>query len=92
VSTKKIADVLRCLRNGIRPSDEDVGSAGDELETIREAAKTLERLHVGDYTYKVRESERVLKETPNDESTWDHPDVVAWSNASVLLAAIAKET
>jgi len=40
VTTKVIDTVLRCLRNGAKPSGEDVSAATRELEAIREAAKT----------------------------------------------------
>lgn len=106
MSTKALEEALTLLESHIKacgPCAHDVNIcvcgersalevARDELKAIRESAKTLERLHVGDYTYKVRECDHVLKETPEGESTWDHPDVTAWSKASVLLGAIAKET
>lgn len=64
----------------------------DELKRLREAAKTLDRLSIGDFTYKIRDRVSVIVSTHHSESTWNHPDVKAWSDASVLMAAIAKET
>ena len=89
MSTKNIEAVLLCLRNGIRPADGVVSAAGDDVRAIREAAKTLDRLHVGDYVYNVRT--RAAEDAAFIGNTWDHPDVKAWSDASVLLGAIAKE-
>jgi 3-dehydroquinate dehydratase len=63
-----------------------------ELEAIEEAAKDLDRLGIGDFTYTIRDRVSVIASTHNSESTWNHPDVKAWSDASVLLATIAKES
>jgi len=64
-----------------------------ELDAIEEAAQTLTRLNVGDGVYSVRDREEVMEwSLTNVRSTWEHPDVKAWSDVAVLLAAIAKET
>lgn len=94
MSSRALVEALDYLENN--PTADEVPAvarrARAELATIREAAKTLDRLHVGDYTGDIRDREHVLKETPDGESTWKHPDVKAWSDASVLLGALAKET
>ena len=62
-----------------------------ELKAFERAAQDLTRLHLGDGVYEVRSRHKVMTETPDGSSTWEHPDVKAWSDAAVLLAAIAKE-
>lgn len=62
-----------------------------EVEAIERAAKDLTRLHLGDRVYDVRDTAKVRDETPTDGTTWNHPDVKAWSVASVLLESIAEE-
>ena len=63
-----------------------------EIEAIERAAKDLTRLHLGDGVYDVRDSAKVMAETPDGGNTWNHPDVKAWSDAATLLESIAKET
>ena len=104
MSTLKIREVLSdylsvcAARNGefgAREPDESERAAYQaalaEVEAIERAAKDMTRLGVIDFTYTIRESEKVLHETPEDSSTWHHPDVHAWRDASMLLATIAKD-
>lgn len=60
-----------------------------EVEAIERAAKDLSRLSVGDFTYSIRD--RAAGDGSFSGNTWEHPDVKAWSDASVLVDAIAKE-
>lgn len=98
MSTKAIEDALgMAFAYAVDGTDAElrqrarVAAARAELEAIRKAAKTLDRLNVGDFTYDVRNSESVMAETPEGQSTWEHPDVKAWSDASGLMGVIAKE-
>lgn len=68
-----------------------VRAARKELEAIEKSAKDLDRMSIGDFVYKIRDRENVLVETPDGQSTWEHPDVKAWSDASSLMAAIARQ-
>lgn len=63
-----------------------------QWEDIERAAKTLLHLHISDYTSDVRSREHVVDGTPEGQSTWDHPDVKAWAEASALVERIAKES
>lgn len=65
-----------------------VAAAWAELAAIEQAAKDLDRLHIGDFVYSVREYDHIVS-APGE--SWQHPDVKAWSDAAVLLANIAKE-
>lgn len=92
--TKEIEAALEELK-ARREADEwqdGTAAAFAELAAIRTMAKDLTRLNVGDGVYEVRERHHVISATPHDQSTWNHPDVKAWSDAAQLLEAIAKET
>jgi hypothetical protein len=92
VSTKAINEVLHYAEKLGRVYDQGVlRRARVEVENIERVAKDLTRLNLGDCVYDVRSSDRVLTETPRGGNTWDHPDVKAWSDAAVLMAAIAKD-
>jgi hypothetical protein len=97
VSTRSIQDALDLLESMLSHFEDDgerakLDGARVELEAIRQAAKDLDRLGIGDFTCNVRDRVGVIASTHNSESTWNHPDVKAWSDASVLLATIAKES
>lgn len=89
---------LKELLERVKENPNAVGDAGltlhalaaAEVKAIEGAAKTLTRLHLGDYTTDIRDREQVMRETPEGQSTWDHPDVKAWSDASTVMQAIAK--
>jgi 3-dehydroquinate dehydratase len=83
---------LRAENEGGEATKRFIHEARAELAEIRKAAKTLDRLGIGDFTYNIRDRVSVIASTHNSESTWNHPDVKAWSDASVLLATIAKES
>ena len=63
----------------------------EETRKLIEACSTLDRLAVGDFTYNIRDRDHVREQTPEEESTWNHPDVKAWSDASVIISQIAKK-
>jgi hypothetical protein len=67
-------------------------AAHRELEAIEKAAADLTRLHVEDFIYSIRGREKTMRETPDGQNTWDHPDVRAWGGASMVLASIAKSS
>jgi hypothetical protein len=93
MSTKAIREVLRFCRDQWDGA-EDQRLAADalaELEAIERAAKDLDRLSVGDFAYNIRDRDKTMRETPAGQSTWEHPDVRAWSDASVLMQTIAKD-
>lgn len=51
---------------------------------LQEAVDTLLRFHIGDMVYYIRE--RVdFSELEDGQSSWEHPDVVAWSKACSTL-------
>lgn len=97
MSTKAIASLIEqfienaeAQADGVCKAEQEAYSAAKaELEAIRKAAKALDRLHVGDYTYRIRD--RAAEDISFTGNTWEHPDVKAWGAASVLLGAIAKE-
>jgi hypothetical protein len=63
-----------------------------EIAALEKAAKNLTRLHLGDGADDVAHREHVIAAMTDDPaSQWNHPDVVAWGEAAVLLATIAKE-
>lgn len=82
--TKAIREALLTL--GL---SHDVSAAWAEVKAIEEAAQTLNRLHLGDFTTSIRDSEEVRDTTPDGASTWDHPDVKAWSDAAGTMRAVA---
>lgn len=87
MSTKAIEAVLRSIpQPGVTVED-----ALAELDALQRASATLTRLGLGDYVHKVRDSAKVVAETPSGQSTWEHPDVVAWSAAAELMRKIAEE-
>lgn len=95
MSTKAIRDVLETVAAG-KPLSEDAPEVArqalEEMAAISEAARTLDRLSVGDVVYGVRCRSHVLKwSDETGGNSWHHPDVKAWSDASVLLGVIAKE-
>lgn len=88
---KEILERVKENPNGVGDAALDLHAmAVAEVKTVEQAAKTLDRLGVGDYTSDVRDREHVRRETPSGASTWDHPDVKAWSDASQVMQAIAK--
>lgn len=92
MSTKKLEECLQWVENylGNEPDAQEARrEARAELANIRRAAKTLDRLHVGDFTYNIRD--RAAGDASFTGNTWEHPDTKAWSDASVLMGAIAKE-
>lgn len=63
-----------------------------ELAAIEQAAKDLDRLDIGDFVYSVRKRGATMRWAEREgKDSWECPDVKAWSDASVLLASIAKE-
>lgn len=58
-----------------------VPEARAELEAIKKAAKTLADEAIGDFVYTVRDR----------HGGWMHPKVTAYSEATALVDAIAKE-
>lgn len=62
-----------------------------ELAAIEQAAKDLDRLDIGDFVYSVRQRGATMRWAEREgKDSWESPDVKAWSDASVLLASIAK--
>lgn len=99
MSTKRIRMALAAMRSCILSGEPwsqrmqaDYINATADLESIEQVARDLTRLHLGDYVYRVRDSHKVLAETPRDGDTWEHPDVKAWSDAAEMLAEVAKES
>lgn len=92
MSTKAIREVLEHFAAEASfpesPRARLAAAARAEVEAIEKAARDMTRLHAGDFVYNIREYEHVLN-APGD--SWHHPDVKAWSDASVLLCTIAKE-
>lgn len=88
----KVQLALDALAEALGDEHPIVADAQTEWKRVTEAAKTLVRLDVGDYTDDIHDKEHVLRETPDGESTWNHPDVIAWSDASVTMKHIAMET
>lgn len=91
MSTKMIREALDLLAEDPAENYGTLLAARAELESICTAAKDLTRLHLGDGCDSVRQRAHVLQETPDGESTWNHPDVKAWSDAAQLLESIAKD-
>lgn len=60
-----------------------------EVEAIEKAAKDLDRMAVGDFTYAIRD--RAASDKAFTGNTWEHPNVKAWGDASVLMGVIAKD-
>lgn len=92
MSTKAIEEMLKWAEThskgfGFGPHP-GIAKARAELEAIRKAAKTLDRLHVGDGAFRIRVQ---VVEAGFTGISWEHPDVKAWSDASALMGAIAKE-
>lgn len=65
-----------------------VPEARAEVEAIKQAAKDLNRMAVGDFTYSIRD--RAAGDPNFTGNTWEHPDVRAWSDASEVIRKIAK--
>jgi hypothetical protein len=80
------------MRIGTRDDEVLAREALAEVEAIEKAAADLERLGIGDFIYDIRDSSPVLEETSDGSSTWEHPNVKAWSDASSLIAAIARQS
>ena len=81
---------------GTREPDESERAAYQaalaEVEAIEKAAKDMTRLGGGDFTYNIRDTEDVMAWAhKTGRSSWEAPDVKAWSDASMLLATIAKD-
>ncbi len=94
MTTKAIRAILEHVQQAMPGTwaESEAGVALAELAAIEQAAKDLTRLNLGDSTYDVRDSPHVMEWASHEErTTWDHPDVKVWSDASVLLATIAKE-
>lgn len=91
MGTKAIREALDELAEWRKDHGHDAGITAEalaEVEAIEKAAKDMTRLHAGDFVYSVREYSHVMS-SPGE--SWEHPDVKAWSDAAVLLSAIAKE-
>lgn len=87
MSTKALREALNRIESVTFREETE---ARAELAAIEQAAKDLDRLGVGDGVYDVRGA--VDSEwAKSGKNTWDHPDVKAWSDASVLLESIAEE-
>jgi hypothetical protein len=91
MSLKAIKEAVALLGDGGQFPTELHEAATKEIAALEKAAADLTRLHLGDGVYHVRNSDRVLTDTPKGGNTWDHPDVKAWGDAAQLLATIAKE-
>ena len=94
MSTKAIREALEWLENylGHEPEAQEARRAARaEVEAIERAAKDLTRMSLEDGVYGIRDSLEVLSTTPDGQSTWDHPDVKAWGDASELLRRIAEQ-
>lgn len=99
MSTKAIREAMRYLDilmeeppQGASPQEKEIyGAALSEVEAIERAAKDLTRMSLGDGVYRIRDSQEVLSTTPDGQSTWDHPDVKAWGDASEVLRSIAEQ-
>ncbi len=63
-------------------------TAGTIPPELQEAVDTLLRFHIGDMVYDIREraDHSELKE---GQSSWEHPDVIAWSKAVETLKSYA---
>lgn len=59
-------------------------------QELLQALRVLVSESLGDFTYSIRE--RVLGD-PNwtGDNTWDHPRVIAWSDASQTIARYVNE-
>lgn len=88
----KVQIALGALAEALGDDHPVVAEAQAEWNRVAGAARTLDRLSVGDYTDDIHDRDHVIRETPDGESTWNHPDVIAWSDASVTMTHIAKET
>ncbi len=91
MSTKAIREALERLVKLDEGCAPGTLAALLEVQKIETAAKDMTRLNAGDFIYNIRDRERVMNETPDGQSTWDHPDVTAWGDAASLLAGIAKQ-
>jgi len=89
MSTKAIREVIEqaLLRGRLHAVE-----ALREVEAIEKAAKDMTRLGGGDFTYNIRGRESVMRwADERGRNSWEAPDVKAWSDASMLLATIAKD-
>lgn len=90
MSTKKIRMVLERVK-GHSPHAADVREAEEalaEVEAIERAAKALSEDGVGDFVYNIRDQHAEDPEWKGDR--WEHPKVIAWSDASELMDAISR--
>lgn len=93
MSTAKIREMLRLGRSMSDETGHDTAEWDEALAALKDvekAAQTLDRLNVGDFTYNIRD--RAAGDASFTGNTWEHPDVKAWSDASVLMGNIAKES
>lgn len=89
MSTKAIRRALDMMDTDYEGAEEARVEAMAELEKIEKSAKDLSRMSVGDFTYSIRG--RAAGDAAFSGNTWEHPDVKAWSDASTLVDAIAKD-
>lgn len=56
------------------------------------AILVLDAESVGDFTYSIRERSSVVEESSaSKKSTWEHPRVIAFSNAASTISKYAKQ-
>jgi hypothetical protein len=90
-ATKNAVGLLKTMAESGSIAADVVALAEKELSALKEAAEDLTRLHLSDGVDDVAHREHVIEAMTTPESQWNHPDVVAWSEAAQLLATIAKE-
>lgn len=96
MGTKMLEEALSLLAQTLEAGQDTDGTyraviadARAELAAVRQAAKNLDRMAVGDFTYSIRD--RAAGDPNFTGNTWEHPDVKAWSDASETMRNIAKE-
>lgn len=60
-----------------------------DIADLISAAGVFEDNDIGGFVYTIRE--RMLSDGLHDGSSWDHPQVKAWGEASVTLKRLRKE-
>lgn len=93
MSTKALREAVERMRFDSIDGEERqlYHEARAELAAIEQAAKDLDRLDIGDFVYSVRQRGATMRWAEREgKDSWESPDVKAWSDASVLLASIAK--
>lgn len=85
MGTEKIREALLWLENYVEhePEAQEARRAAlREVDAFEQAAVDLHGLHVGDFVYSIRDREGL---------GWEGPNVKTWSDASSLMAAIARQ-